>query len=82
MDIKDRHRVIETCHPLKSVIKLEVKGLRVHRGEVLRREPKMEEDKEEVFHREARPPLPECRVDIIGNRTIPRITTGGKLGSV
>ena len=82
VDIKGRYRVIETCYPLKPVVELEVEGLRVLRGEVPRGEAKVKEDKEEMFHREARPPLPEYPVDIVRNRTIPRITVGGKLKSV
>ena len=82
VEVKGQHRVIETYHPLKSIVELEVKGLRVYPGEVLRGDPKMEEDREEVVHREVRPPLPEHRVDIVGSRTIPRITVGEKVGSV
>ena len=88
VEVKGRHRVIETCHILKSVVELEVEGLRVYPEEVLRGEskvegdPKVEEDREEVVHREARPPLPEYRVDIVGSRTIPRITVREKFESV
>ena len=81
-DIKGRHRVIETCHPPKLVVELEVEGLRVHRGEVFRGEAKVEEDRGKVLPREARHPLPEYRVDIVGNQTIPKITVGEKLESV
>ena len=42
----------------------------------------MEEDRREVVHREARPPLPEYHVGIVENQTIPRTTIGEKLGSV
>ena len=69
MEFKGLCVVIKMHHLPSLVVGLEVDGFRVHLGEMLREEvpreevPKGEaqlvEDKEEEFHREARPLLPE-----------------------
>ena len=58
MEIKGRHIVIETYHPLKLVMELEVEDLRLHSGKVLRGESKVEGGRGEVSHRDARHPPP------------------------
>ena len=73
----DRH-----MPPLKSVVELEVEGLQVHLEEVLRREPKVEGDKGEASHREARHPSPKYHIGIVGSRTIPRTIAEEKLENV
>ena len=65
-----------------------MEGLRVYPGEVLRGEPevegdpKMVGDKGEASHREAKPPLPEYHVGIVGSRTLSRIIAGEKFENV
>ena len=59
MEVNGRHSAIKAYYPLKSVVVLGVEGLQVLRGEVRRGEPKVEEDRGEVVHRGARPPLSE-----------------------
>ncbi|XP_027158105.1 uncharacterized protein LOC113759735 [Coffea eugenioides] len=73
--------MIRVSHLLKWIEELVVEECRVHLGELLREEPRVEGDKREVPRKEARHPPLDCLVGTMGNLTTLRIIADERLES-